>query len=55
MHHLEFECQALQHIRDENPGLFGWQAGTMVHFMWQSDLHGIAQIVTDCLNAYYTP
>lgn len=29
--------------------------GTMVHFMWQADLFGVAQFVTDCLDAYYIP
>ena len=51
--HLVLECQALQHIRDRNPGLFGQPAGTII--MWQSDLHEVAHFVTDCLNAYYTP
>ena len=25
----------------------------MMQFMWQADLHGVAQLVTDCLHAYY--
>ena len=36
-----FECQRLQHIRDRYPGSFGQHAGTIVHFMWQADLHGL--------------
>ena len=50
--HPVFECQGLQYIRDKYPGLFGQDARTMVQFMWQADMHGVAQIVTDCLGVY---
>ena len=33
--------------------LFGEHAGTMIQFMWQADLHGVAKYVTDCLGVYY--
>ena len=50
---LVFECRGLQHIRDRYPGLFGHHAETMIQFMWQADLHGVAKFVTDCLGVYY--
>ena len=49
---LVFQCQALQHICERNPRLFGH---TMVRLMWQADLLGVAQFVTDCLDAYHIP
>ena len=52
-YHLVFECRGLQHIRDRYPGLFGHHAETMIQFMWQADLHGVAKFVTDCLGVYY--
>ncbi len=51
-YHLVFECRGLQHIRDRYPGLFGHHAETMIQFMWQADLHGVAKFVTDCLGVY---
>ena len=46
---MVLECQGLQHIRDRYPELF--EHRTMVHSMWQADLHGVARFVTnlDCL------
>ncbi len=29
-------------------------ADTMIQFMWQADLHGVAKFVTDCLGVYYS-
>ena len=52
-YHLVFECRGLQRIRDRYPGLFGHHAETMIQFMWQADLHGVAKFVTDCLGVYY--
>ena len=52
--HLVFECQGLRYIRLNYPGLFGQHAGTMVQFMWQADLHGVAKFVTECLGVYYS-
>ena len=52
-YHLVFESQGLQHIRDRYPALFGDHARTMVQFMWQADLHGVAKNVTDCLGVSY--
>ena len=40
-YHQVFECQGLHHIRDKYPGLF--EQRTMVQFMWQADLHGVAK------------
>ena len=34
-------------------GLFRQHAETMVQFMWQADLQGIAKYVTNCLGGYY--
>ena len=28
-------------------------ASTMIHFMWQADLHGVAMFITECLGVYY--
>ena len=42
----------MQHIRYRYPGLFGQNAGTMVQFMWQADMHGVAKFVADCLGVY---
>ena len=52
-YHLVFECRGLQHVRDKYPGLFGQHAGTMIQFMWQADLCGVAKYVMDCLVVYY--
>ena len=52
-HFFSLECRGLQHIRDRYLGLFGQHAGTMVQFMWQADLHGVAKYVTDCLGVSY--
>ena len=49
---LVFECQALQGVRDKYPDLSGEHAVTMVKFMLQTDLHGIANFITDCLEVY---
>ena len=43
----------LRHICDRYPGLSGQHAETVVQFMWQADLHGVARYVTDCLGVYY--
>jgi len=47
--HLVFEYQD---ICDKYPGLFGQHARTMVQFMWQADMHGVAKFVTDSLGVY---
>ena len=52
--HLVFECQGLRYIRLDYPWLFGQHASTMVQFMWQADLHGVAKFVTECLGVYYS-
>ena len=39
--------------QDRYPGLFGDHARTMLQFMWQADLHGLAKYVTECLGVYY--
>ena len=51
--HPVFECPGLQHIRDQYPGLLGHHAGTMVQFLWQADLQGVAKYAIDCLGVYY--
>ena len=47
-------CQGLQHTCDRYPVL-SEHARTMLHFMWQADLYGVAKSVTYCLGAYLTP
>ena len=51
--HVVFECQGLQTIRDRYPDLFGQHARTMLQFIWQSDLHGVAGFIADCLDVYH--
>ena len=51
--HLVFECQGLQCIRDKYPHLFGQHARTMLQFIWQTDLHGVASFIADCLDVYH--
>jgi len=53
-YHLVFECQGLEYIRQNYPGLVGQHASTMIHYMWQADLHGVAMSVTECLGVYYS-
>lgn len=61
-YHLVIECHGRSGLaartHSRNPGfnmLFRRHhvASTMVQFMWQADLHWIAQVVTDCLSACY--
>ena len=51
--HVVFECQGLQTIRDRYPDLFGQHARTVLQFIRQSDLHGVAGFIADCLDVYY--
>jgi len=39
-------------MRDKYPNLFGEHAIAMVTFMWQADLHGVANFVQRCLELY---
>ena len=50
-YHLVFEGQGLQHMRDRYPGLF--EQRTVVQFMWQADLYGVAKFVTGCPGVYH--
>ncbi len=52
--HLVFECQGLESTRRNYPGLFGQRASTMIQFMRQADLHGVAKFVTKCLGVYHS-
>jgi len=47
-----FEYQGLQYIRDKYSGLFGQHARTMVQFMRQADMHGVAKFVTHWVGVY---
>ena len=51
--HVVFECPGLQDIRDRYPGLFGEHAATMLQFMWQDDICGVAMFIKECLGVYY--
>ena len=44
----------MQHIQYTNSRLFRQHAGTMVHFMCQADLHGLA-VLYRLFDAYYIP
>jgi len=55
MHAMCLSVRALQHVCGSNPRLIGQHASTMVQFVWQVDLHGVAQFVTNCLDAYDSP
>ena len=48
-----FECPGLQDIRDKHPGLFGEHATTMLQFMWQDDIRGVAIFIQECLDRCY--
>ena len=48
-----FECPGLQDIRDKHQGLFGEHAATMLQFMWQDDIHGVAIFIQECLDRCY--
>ena len=52
-HHVVFECPGLQNIRDKHPGLFGEHAATMLQFMWQDDIRGVAIFIQECLDRCY--
>ncbi len=51
--HVVFECPGLQDIRDRYQGLFGEHATTMLQFMWQDDIRGVAMFIKECLGVYY--
>ena len=51
--HVVFECPGLQDIRDRHLGLFGEHAATMIQFMWQDDIRGVAMYIKECLGVYY--
>ena len=40
--HVVFECPGLQDICDGHEGLFGEHAATVIQFMWQNDIRGVA-------------
>ena len=43
--HVVFECPGLQAIRDRHLGLFGEHAATMIQFIWQDDIRGVAVFI----------
>ena len=51
--HAVFECPGLQDIRDKHQGLFGEHAATMLQFMWQDDIRGVAIYIQECLDRCY--
>ena len=51
--HVVFERPGLQDIRDRYQGLFGEHAATMLQFMWQDDIRGVAMFIKECLGVYY--
>ena len=51
--HMVFACTAVQHIRERHAGLFSASIVTMLDFMWQADLVGVAKFVMDCLDFFH--
>ncbi len=51
--HVVFECPGLHDIRDRYPGVFGEHAATMLQFMWQDDIRGVAMFIKECLGVYH--
>ena len=51
--HMVFACNAVQHIRERHAGLFSASIVTMLDFMWQADLVGVAKFVMDCLDFFH--
>ena len=51
--HVVVECPGLQAIRDRHVGLFGEHAATMIQFMWQDDIRGVAMFIKECLGVYH--
>ena len=51
--HAVFECPGLEDIRDKHQGLFGEHAATMLQFMWQDDIRGVAIFIQECLDRCY--
>ena len=49
--HVVFECSMLAGLRDKYRRLFGVNTQTMLQFMWQKDIAGVASFVSDCLDA----
>lgn len=52
-HHLVFTCTAVQHVRERYVGLFSPSIVTMLDFMWQPDLVGVANFVKECFDVIY--
>ena len=44
-------CHAVSHAMYGH--LFGQHARTMLQFIWQTDLHGVASFIADCLDVYH--
>ena len=52
MYYLVFECQTLQGVREKYPDLFGEYAVTRCEGHEAGRLHGVAKVITDCLEVY---
>ena len=53
--HLVFECPALQDLRDGSENLFqAPQGDSMIFFMWQDDIIGVARFIDACFGRVYT-
>ena len=48
--HLIFTCPVVRHVRDRNVALFSASIHTMLDFMWQEDLVGVAKFVMYCFD-----
>ena len=49
--HLVFEGPAMQPVRDRYPAPFSPAQDTVLLFMWQQDIVGVAQHIKDCFDA----
>jgi hypothetical protein len=48
--HLVFECQAVQHVRDQYAHLFTFTTSTMRTFLWQDDIISVIKYVVTCMD-----
>ena len=49
--HVVFECSMLAGLRVKYRRLFSVYTQTMLRFMWQKDIAGVASFVSECLDA----
>ena len=50
LNEIGIACNAIQHIRERHAALFSVSIVTVLDFMWQADLVGVAIFVMNCLD-----